>query len=202
VNDNPLLPNRYFDTYFKTDTVKLTPGQYYVTDEDVAIVTVLGSCIAACIRDVTSGKGGMNHFMLPAIRSQDGVKIGHTLGMRYGSYAMELVINELIKHGCRRENLEAKVFGGAAVVKAFTQLNIGVDNAVFVREYLKVEKIRLASEDLLGDVPRKIYFFPRTGVVHVKYLRTVTNDTVSARDVEYMEKLSRQTIYGDVDMFS
>ena len=116
--------NLYFDRTFSCEAAKILPGEYYCTDRDMVIVTVLGSCVSACIRDVKSGIGGMNHFMLPegGMADKDSPV---SASMRYGSYAMEILINRLLKQGARRENLEAKIFGGGNVLKAFTALNDG-----------------------------------------------------------------------------
>ena len=106
-----LAPNLYFDRYFNVEAAKILPGEYFVTGRDMVLVTVLGSCVAACIRDRISGIGGMNHFMLP---DSGGDRSNPLVGasMRYGSYAMEILINQLIKLGASRASLEAKVFGG------------------------------------------------------------------------------------------
>jgi chemotaxis protein CheD len=106
------------DQQFQYDSVKVLPGEYYVSLEDMMITTVLGSCIAACIWDSKARAGGMNHFMLPEGDSNDG-------GGRYGSYAMELLINQLLKAGARRESMQAKIFGGAQVMAGFTSMNVG-----------------------------------------------------------------------------
>jgi chemotaxis protein CheD len=147
--------------------VKLLPNEFYTTSEDIVLMTVLGSCVAACLHDPVSGIGGMNHFMLP----DDGADAAASESMRYGAYAMEVLINELIKAGGRRERFEAKVFGGAAVLAGMTTINIGDRNADFVRRYLALERIRITAEDLQGVHPRKVAFMPRTGRAMVKKLR-------------------------------
>ncbi|WP_144632441.1 chemoreceptor glutamine deamidase CheD [Bordetella genomosp. 13] len=156
----------YFDSTFKSDAVKILPNEYYVTtsDEDLMLSTVLGSCVAACLRDPVTGVGGMNHFMLP----EGDASSPASATMRYGSFAMEVLINELIKAGAARERLEAKVFGGGAVLSAMQQMNIGERNGQFVLSYLKTEGIPVLAQDL-GDVhARRINFFPREGRVMVR----------------------------------
>ena len=106
----------YADHHFQYDAVKVLPGEYFVSGDDVMIMTVLGSCIAACIWDGKARLGGMNHFMLP--EGDDG-------SGRYGSYAMELLLNEMIKLGARRETMQAKVLWGGAVMAGFTTMNVG-----------------------------------------------------------------------------
>jgi chemotaxis protein CheD len=164
------------------------------------IVTVLGSCISACIRDSKTGIGGMNHFMLPDSAAAD-KDSPVSESMRYGTYAMEVLINQLIRNGARRENLEAKIFGGGNVLKSFTTTNVGVRNAEFVKKYLKDEHIRIVGEDLLDIYPRKVYYFPKTGKVMVKKLMKLTSNTVFEREKDYASKLKVSNVGGDVDLF-
>lgn len=190
----------YFDRTFDCDAAKIGPGEYYFTDKDMVIVTVLGSCVSACIRDSVTGVGGMNHFMLPDNASAD--KDNPVSGaMRYGTYAMEVLINQLLRNGARRENLEAKIFGGGNVLKSFTTMNVGDRNAVFVRDFLKVERIRVTSEDLLDIYPRKVYYFPKTGRVLVKKLKHLHNDTLVKREEAYASKLKSSDVGGEVELF-
>jgi chemotaxis protein CheD len=176
----PIATNLYYDSHFQRPGVKLLPNEFYTTHEDMVLVTVLGSCVAACIQDRTAGIGGMNHFMLP----DDGADVAQAASdsMRYGAYAMEVLINELIKAGGRRERFEAKVFGGGAVLAGMTTINIGDRNSEFVRRYLATEKIRILAEDLQGSHPRKVAFMPRTGQVMVKKLRVQQEPGVAERE--------------------
>jgi chemotaxis protein CheD len=160
--------HHYFDREFGAEAVKLLPGEFYVTSKDMVLTTVLGSCVSACLRDTAAGIGGMNHFMLPD--GSDSTSRDSTAAMRYGAYAMEVLLNELIKAGARRERLEAKVFGGGAVLANMTMLNIGERNADFVLRYLQLEHVRIAAQDLRGDLPRRINYFPATGRVTVRKL--------------------------------
>lgn len=160
--------HHYFDREFGIEAVKLLPGEYYVTSKDMVLTTVLGSCVSACVRDTTAGIGGMNHFMLP--NDADQASRDTAAAMRYGAYAMEMLLNELIKAGARRERLEAKVFGGGAVLANMTMLNIGDRNAEFVLRYLQLEQVRVASQDLRGELPRRINYFPGSGRVTVRKL--------------------------------
>ncbi|WP_316155182.1 chemoreceptor glutamine deamidase CheD [Cupriavidus sp. BIC8F] len=171
-----LATRTYFDREFGKQAIKLLPNEYYVTREDVVLTTVLGSCVAACIRDESAGVGGMNHFMLP---DDDGSADRMlSASMRYGSYALEVLINELLKMGARRERLEAKVFGGGAVLANMTTLNIGDRNADFVLRYLKTEEIRVAAQDLRGPHARRVSYFPVGGLALVRRL-TRQDDQVS-----------------------
>lgn len=153
----------YADRHFQYDAVKVLPGEYYVSSDDLIVMTVLGSCIAACIWDGKARTGGMNHFMLPDGDSTD-------VSGRYGSYAMELLINEMLKLGARRETMQAKIFGGAQVMAGFTTMNVGERNTQFVLDYLATERIPVISQDVLDIHPRKVCFFPATGKALVKRL--------------------------------
>ena len=190
----------YFDRTFNADAAKIGPGEYYYTDKDMVIVTVLGSCVSACIRDSKSGIGGMNHFMLPEGTGAD-KDSPVSESMRYGSYAMEVLINQLIRNGARRENLEAKIFGGGNVLRSFTTNNVGDRNAAFVKTYLKAEGIKVTGEDLLDIYPRKVYFFPKTGKVLVKKLKQLNNYTLVKREQAYSSKLKTNEVAGDIDLF-
>lgn len=154
----------YYDSAFQSQAVKVLPNEYYVTNENMMISTVLGSCVAACIHDPVTGVGGMNHFMLP----EGDMQSPASATMRYGAFAMEVLINELLKAGASRDRLEAKVFGGGAVLAAMQQMNIGERNGQFVLNYLKTEGIPVKAQDL-GDVhARRINYFPRDGRVMVR----------------------------------
>jgi chemotaxis protein CheD len=191
--------NVYYDRTFDCDAAKILPGEYYYTARDMVIVTVLGSCVSACIRDRVTGIGGMNHFMLPDSGKDTDSPV--SASMRYGTYAMEVLINELLKAGARRENLEAKVFGGGRVLSGFIAINVGERNAQFVRDYLRAENIRVAAEDLNDIYPRKVYFFPRTGKVLVKKLKQLNNNTLANREQDYASRLRTTPVAGDVELF-
>ncbi len=194
-----LATNLYFDRNFDADAAKVLPGEFYVTADDMLIVTVLGSCVAACIRDVHTGIGGMNHFMLPDAALDENTPMSSAA--RYGTYAMEILINSLIKMGAKRTNLEAKVFGGGNVLAGLTQANVGERNAEFVNRFLKTEKIRIVASDLIDVYPRKVYFFPRTGKVMVKKIKTVNNNTIFEREKDYGSRLKKANVGGEVELF-
>jgi chemotaxis protein CheD len=190
----------YYDRTFDCNAAKISPGEYYFTKENMMIVTVLGSCVSACIRDNISGIGGMNHFMLPDGGSAD-KDSPVSESMRYGTYAMEVLINQLLRNGARRENLEAKIFGGGNVLRSFTTTNVGDRNAAFVKKFLKDERIRVTGEDLLDIYPRKVYYFPKTGKVLVKKLKQLNNYTLVKREQAYASKLKTNDVGGDIDLF-
>jgi chemotaxis protein CheD len=177
------------------------PGEYFVTRSDEAITTVLGSCIAACIRDPATRIGGMNHFMLPDEGKLVGAHGNISAGGRYGVHAMELLINQILKLGGRRDRLEAKVFGGGNVLQGFMLSNVGEQNANFIVEYLSMERIPIIARDLLDVWPRKIYFFPRSGKVMVKRLRKVNNDTIVLRERDYGARLFHAPVEGGAELF-
>jgi chemotaxis protein CheD len=192
--------NVYYDRTFDCDAAKILPGEYYYTCKDMLIVTVLGSCVSACIRDRVTGIGGMNHFMLPDGGGDADSPV--SASMRYGTYAMEILINDVLKAGARRENLEAKVFGGGNVLRGFVAINVGERNAQFVRQFLKAENIRIVAEDLNDIHPRKVYYFPRTGKVLVKKLKQLNNNTLVNREQDYASRLQTTPVAGDIELFS
>lgn len=198
--DEQIASNFYFDKNFNTKAVKLLPGEYFVTNQGMMLVTVLGSCVAACIRDSYSGIGGMNHFMLP-----DGggdLSSSTSSSARYGTFAMEILINQLLKLGAKRANLEAKVFGGGNVMAGLTVANVGQRNSEFVLRFLKTENIKVIAQDLVGIYPRKVYFFPKDSKVMVKKLRKMHNDTISRREQDYSSRLRKKDTSGEIELFS
>jgi len=199
--DEHTATNLYFDKYFNSQAVKLLPGEYYVTKKDMILVTVLGSCVAACIRDRLSGFGGMNHFMLPETGSGRS-DLYLNSSARYGTFAMEILINQLLKLGVRRANLEAKVFGGGNVIGGLTMANVGQRNADFVLSFLETENIPVTAQDLVDIYPRKVYFFPKANKVLVKKLISVRNNTISEREKDYRKQLNKSTNKaGEVELF-
>lgn len=191
VATEPAATLHYFDREFGVPAVKLLPGEYYVTSQDMLLTTVLGSCVSACVRDGAAGVGGMNHFMLP--EDADPAGRDAAAAMRYGAYAMEMLINELFKVGARRERLEAKVFGGGAVLANMTQLNIGDNNADFVLRYLETERIRVVAQDLRGSLPRRINYFPLSGRVAMRKLRRQEDTLLVQHDeLALAQALARQ----------
>jgi len=194
-----LATNLYFDRNFNAEAAKLLPGEYFVTGKDMLLVTVLGSCVAACIRDSGNGIGGMNHFMLPDGGTDETNPT--STSARYGTYAMEILINHITKLGARRAYLEAKVFGGGNVLPGMTVMNVGERNANFVLTFLATEKIRITAQDLVDIYPRKVYFFPRTGRVMVKKLRKLHNATIFEREIDYSSRLKRAKVSGEVELF-
>jgi chemotaxis protein CheD len=193
----PAKPALYVDREFNTTAAKIGPGEYYVTQRDMLIVTVLGSCVSACLRDPTTQIGGMNHFMLPEHGGDPDSPLSGSA--RYGAYAMEVLINNLIGMGARRDKLEAKLFGAGRVMQGMS--DIGKSNAAFAQEYLRRERIPVLAEDLCNPYPSKIYFFPHTGRVLVKRLKTLRNDTIFTREQNYAARLDRMPVAGEADLF-
>jgi len=199
MKDAPALA-RYFDSRFQMEAIKILPGQCYAAQRDVMIVTVLGSCVSACLWDASARIGGMNHFMLPGVARKPGDVA--SVSARLGVYAMELLINQVTKLGAARPKLVAKVFGGGKVLDGLDSLNVGDQNGEFVLEFLKEEGIPVVARDLYDVWPRKVYFFPRTGKVLVKKLRTLKNDTVGRREHDYLERMREVAATGDFELFA
>ena len=189
---------RFRDPRYNAMVVKVLPGEHYVTNvPDEMLVTVLGSCVAACIRDPVIGLGGMNHFMLP--ESSDGQWGGASASMRYGNFAMEELINDILKRGGRRERLEIKVFGGGNVL--VSQTEVGSNNADFVEAYLREEKLPIAAKDLRGPHPRRVHYFAVTGKAMVLDLKRRDDEKVVEVEKIYRDRIRQQNVGGDVDLF-
>lgn len=190
--------SRVYNAEFDAYAVRVLPGDYYTTDaRDEMIVTVLGSCVAACIRDPRTGYGGMNHFMLPT--SDSGDWNGISSAMRYGNYAMEALINDILKSGCRREDLEIKLFGGSILSGGPTM--VGLKNADFALRYLELEGLRVAGHDFGGPRGRRIHYFPSTGVVKRRLLQPTTEDRLVREESDYVASLKTETVEGDIELF-
>ena len=186
----------FYDAHFRNEAVKVLPGEYFVHEEDLLIMTTLGSCIAACLWDRQQKIGGMNHFMLPDVGTtgQD--------GGRYGSYAMELLINELIKRGATRATMEAKVFGGGAVISGMNSINVGERNTRFVLDYLATERIAVVSKDVMDIYPRKVCFLPHSGKAMVKRLAATNTDALVSQERAALRQAAPAVATGgSVDLF-
>jgi chemotaxis protein CheD len=196
----PADPGRrgHFDPAFGAHSVRVLPGHSYTTGaRDEMIVTVLGSCVAACVRDPATGFGGMNHFMLPESETGDWNGVGAAL--RYGNHAMEALINAVLKSGCRRENLEVKLFGGADL-NAGSAL-VGTKNAQFALRYCDLERLTVAAADLGGPVGRRIHYFPATGRVKRLLLPPTNVRSILAEERRYGTSLTTVPVEGDIELF-
>lgn len=196
----PCLPQfshikRYVDLTNTCITAKLLPGEYYVTQKNEMITTVLGSCVAACIYDPKSGIGGMNHFMLPGDPNSN----SDDNSARYGLFAMESMINDILKLGIKKSLLKAKLFGGGQIIEKMS--DIGRKNIQFAKTFLYAEGFELESSDLGLIYPRKVNFFPGTGKAKVKRLRTLHNSTLVVREKAYLESINKAPIAGDIELF-
>ena len=193
---------RYWDKKNDIVAAKILPGEYYVTNENELITTVLGSCIAACIRDKITGVGGMNHFMLPETNEHKlSVRAEHVVGnaTRYGNYAMEHLINMILANGGKRKNLEVKVFGGGKIIP--TLGDVGLNNIEFVLEYIDTEALQLLSQDL-GDIyPRNVIYFPKTGKVRMKKIKHLHNETIASREKEYHSTIKGVPVTSEIELF-
>jgi chemotaxis protein CheD len=189
---------RYFDREFQVDAVKILPGQYHAARAG-AITTVLGSCVSTCLWDPLERIGGMNHFMLPGDTASPGSP--WAASARFGVYAMEVLINDMLHLGADRRRMVAKVFGGAQLLAGFDRLDVGAKNSEFVLDFLRVEGIRVLAKDLLDVYPRKVHFFLDSGKVQVKRLSLAPSDNVQKREREYLSRLAGRR-GGDVEIFA
>lgn len=183
----------FYDAHFKNAAVKILPGEYFVDTEDILVMTTLGSCIAACLWDRHAQIGGMNHFMLPEGSGDSG---------RYGSFAMELLINEMMKRGASKSRMEAKIFGGGAVIAGMNTINVGERNTNFVIDYLKTERIPIVSKDVMDIYPRKVCFLPHSGKAMVKRLAPTNAEALVQQDRAAAQKAQPVVASGgSVDLF-
>jgi chemotaxis protein CheD len=208
VEQPPVLPQfahlqRFWDPESEHWMAKILPGEYYVTRNVEAISTVLGSCVSACVRDPVRNVGGMNHFMLPedqCVGPNNWLDPAVGLATRYGSYAMESLINDLLKLGARRERLEIKLFGGGRILSGIT--DVGGRNIEFIRNFMRLEGYPIAAEDLGGTQPRKVVYFPASGRVKLRKLRPVENRIISHHEQLYLASIgSKAAGGGDVELF-
>ena len=182
----------WYEGAFKSEAVKVLPGEYFVMNEEILIMTTLGSCIAACLWDRTARVGGLNHFMLPEGNDGSG---------RYGSFAMEVLINHMMKLGARRTRMEAKVFGGGAVIGGMGSSKVGERNTEFVLDYLHTERIPVVSKDVLDIYPRKVCFMPVSGKAMVKRLASANTQALLAQDLAAAQRAAPAPSSGSVDLF-
>lgn len=190
---------RFWDNDHKSYTAKILPGEYYVTKNNESIVTVLGSCVSACIRDRLAGIGGMNHFMLPASKGTEADK-NLSDATRYGNYAMEHMINSILANGGKRTNLEVKIFGGGRMLE--TSTNVGWCNIGFIYDYIFTEQLRIDAQDV-GDIyPRRVLYFPKTGKVKVKKLKSMhDNKAVEQEENSYAKNMTEKPVADDIELF-
>jgi chemotaxis protein CheD len=188
----------FYDAHFRNNAVKVLPGEFFVANEDILVMTTLGSCIAACLWDREKRIGGMNHFLLP----DGGSSTGHMSDSgRYGSFAMDLLIGELVKRGATRSTMEAKVFGGGAVISGMNTINVGERNTAFVLDYLRTERITVVSKDVMDIYPRKVCFLPASGKAMVKRLASANTEALAAQERAAATRAAPAVSGGSVDLF-
>lgn len=190
---------RMRDARFPHEIASILPGEFFVSREPMVVYTVLGSCISACIRDPVIGVGGMNHFMLP--EPKEGASDSWGESTRYGSYAMESLINEILKRGGLKSRLEVKLFGAGKIYEG--NIDVGARNAEWVLAFLKTEGLAPVKTDL-GDVfPRKVYYFTESGRVLMKKIERIKNMTIIERETQYATKITgvRRQLEQDVTLF-
>jgi len=193
--------NRIWDHTNHCYTVKILPGEYYVTTGNELVITTLGSCISACVRDRIYGIGGMNHFMLPAqLLSNDHWRNSSiSLANRYGNFAMENLINDILRNGGERQNLEIKIFGGGKILTNMT--DIGKRNITFIEEYVRIEKLNLVAKDVGNNFPRRVVYHPVSGKVKIKKLRSLSNKSIFERETRYLLDINQRPVEGDIELF-
>lgn len=202
----PVLPGfeaiqRYWDIKRNISLAKVQPGEFYVTVNDEAIMTIVGSCICACIRDVDLGVGGLNHFMLPLKGGYEDRNKVSSDAARYGHWAMEYLINQILDAGGRRRLLEVKVFGGGNVLHTLSS-DVGDKNVQFVFDYIYNENLKIKSKDVGGESARVILYYPKTGRVFVKYLDDTKKFEVIEQERQYLRTIGKSlSSGGNIELF-
>lgn len=194
--------NRFWSPQQKKYVAKILPGEFYVSRADEMIATTLGSCVSACIWDQQNNIGGMNHFMLPMTEVEASKVAWGSVqndATRYGNYAMEHMINEILKNGGMRSNLMAKVFGGGRVLNHAN--DVGAGNIEFVLEYLKCENIPIISKDLGDTYPRKVMFNPLNGKALMKKMQNIHNNEIVSQEVSYSQSICKKPVEGEIELF-
>ncbi|MGD0126281.1 MAG: chemoreceptor glutamine deamidase CheD [Terriglobia bacterium] len=182
------------DTRWK-QSARVYTGDVATSTRPVVLEAVLGSCVAVCLHDPFLSAGGMNHILLPG-RGRD------ERSTRFGQYAMEVLINELMKHGADRRRLVAKAFGGANVLRGLTKTAIGSDNATFVREFLSAERIPLIAERLGGKHPIEVHFYTDTGKAKVRCVNCAQcSNVVHAESSYWRAHLRDRNLSGEITLF-
>ena len=177
--------------------IKIGPGEHYVTRQvNETIITVLGSCVAACIRDPIARVGGMNHFMLP--ESRTGHWNGASANMRYGNFAMEELVNDILRQGGRRSRLEVKVFGGARMIAHGAA--IGPQNADFVEAYLKAESMPIAAHHLRGQHARRVEYEPLGGRVRLLEM-SLDRAHITESERQFFDAIRAPKDVGSIELF-
>lgn len=176
---------RMRDQRFPHEIAAILPGEFFVSAKPMIVYTVLGSCVSACIRDPVTGIGGMNHFMLP--KPKEGGSDSWGESTRYGSYAMESLINAILKRGGRKSRLEVKLFGAGRIYDG--NIDVGARNAEWVLNYVRTEGLTVCKTDLGEVLPRKIYYFTESGRVLMKKIDRLKNRTIVEREQEYAKRL-------------
>ena len=185
----------FWEPRWEKYAVKVKPGEYYVSRENIVITTVLGSCVSACIFDPQTGFGGINHFMLPS-----GEQRGDLYrSSRYGLFAMEQLINELMKHGSQRSDMQVKLAGGGDMISGLT--SIGQQNIDFILQYMKDEGLKVVASDLGGDQARRIAYFPQEGRMLVNKLDHREDQKLIEEEKSYRVDVDEHLDDTDVELF-
>lgn len=190
----------YFDHRFNARIINVAPGGHgLASGEGEVLSTVLGSCVAACLRDSFTGLGGMNHFLLPGDGQADTAQLSDD--MRFGVASMEVLINALLKKGALRSRLEAKVFGGATMMSSRMETSVGGRNASFVLRFLAREGIPVLAQDLGGTLPRRANYEPATGRAWVNHLASPRMQGIAASEATYRQSITRRDPAANLEVF-
>jgi chemotaxis protein CheD len=203
-DDNPLRmlhdKKRTFNKAYGVHVIKIFSGEWGVSNvQEEMFATILGSCVSACVHDPVIKIGGMNHFLLPR-DTDDGTVVAEHAAARYGVYAMEMLINGVLKAGGQKNRLEFKLFGGGNVLNN-NSTKIGSKNANFVRQFMRDEGLKIISEDLEGEQPRSVHYYPTSGKVMMRKLQRAEDFAIVEEEKQYQRKLQTKPVEGDIELF-
>lgn len=175
-----------------TRRVILDPGEFYVSRQPEVISTLLGSCVAACLFDPVTRIFGMNHFLLAYRHYAQEQRILESDVGRYGIYAMEVLINEMMRQGAGKRNLKAKCFGGAQVLHLredkMNHTTVGDANIEFIKAFLLKEDIPLLGSSFGGIHGRHIHFVGTDYSVYIKKIGTMQDKMVEKEERRYWKQ--------------
>jgi chemotaxis protein CheD len=187
--------NRHWNPKFQAPLARILPGEIYVTKEDEHISTLLGSCISVCMRDKLTGVGGMNHFMLPTKPTHNARS-----DENYGMYAIELLINGIIKNGGKRHNLECRIFGGGDVISNISH-RVGANNLAFTLNFLRNEKIPILSKNTGAKTAQMVYYHPLSGNAYAIQPGKEEASQVKKLEKTYLNKINKDMERDDITYF-
>lgn len=194
--------HRVWDPVHHRWTVRIVPGELFVTPHDESISTILGTSLSVCLRDPVLRIGGMNHFILPIrIDEATGIPARDTQeALRYGRSVMERLLREVVKLGACRERLKAKMYGGGRHMQPGN--DAAESTIAFARRYLREQGVPLVAEKLGAGYPRRLVYFPSSGIALMDRLPNRLVAAVAKREMQYVQSLLQPPSVGVASRFN